>query len=94
MIVDRNWRRRSGEIDVIAQRGQTLVICEVKTRSSQHFGEPSLAVDRGKQQRLRRLAVEWLSENSFRGSVRFDVAEVIIESEGAQPLVQVIESAF
>ncbi len=93
-IVDRNWRCRSGEIDVIAQRGHTVVICEVKTRSSRHFGEPSLAVDRRKQQRLRRLAATWLSENTFRGSVRFDVAEVIIESDGAQPSVQVIEAAF
>lgn len=94
MIVARNWRRRFGEIDVIAGRGSVVVICEVKTRSTQHFGPPSLAVGREKQMRLRRLAATWLKENSFRGAVRFDVAEVIIDQRGTPPTVNVIEAAF
>ena len=94
VIVARNWRRRRGEIDVIARGDHVLVICEVKTRSSQYFGEPSLAVGREKQQRLRRLAGEWLSENPWRDVVRFDVAEVIIDARGTPPMVRVIESAF
>jgi putative endonuclease len=93
-IVDRNWRRRRGEIDVIARGDCVLVICEVKTRSSQYFGEPSLAVGREKQLRIRRLAAEWLSENPWRDVVRFDVAEVIIDARGTPPIVRVIESAF
>ncbi len=93
-IVERNWRRRRGEIDVIVRRGQTIVICEVKTRSSKYFGTPALAVGRDKQLRLRRLAAEWLMENPFRGAVRFDVAEVTIAASGLVPDVQVIEAAF
>lgn len=93
-ILERNWRRRSGEIDIIARRALVVVICEVKTRSSRYFGDPSLAVGRDKQSRLRRLAAEWLMENPCRDTVRFDVAEVIIDPRQHLPTVQIIEAAF
>ena len=52
-VVDRNWRCRDGEIDLIATVGATLVICEVKARSSLAYGHPAEAVTPAKQRRLR-----------------------------------------
>ena len=88
-VVDRNWRRREGEIDLILRREKTLVFCEVKARSSDRFGAPFEAVTRQKQLRLRRLASMWLSEHRMGAAeVRFDVASV----RGS--VVDVIEGAF
>ena len=92
-IVERNWRCRQGEIDIVASRDSVIVICEVKTRATADFGSPALAVDANKQQRLRRLAAHWLSENpTTRASVRFDVAAVVGPKEDVS--LEVIESAF
>jgi putative endonuclease len=69
------------------------VICEVKTRANADFGSPALAVDVIKQQRLRRLAAHWLSENPRpRANIRFDVAAVIGPKETVS--LEVIEAAF
>lgn len=89
-VVERNWRCPDGEIDLILRRGRTVVICEVKTRSTDRFGSPFAAVGADKQRRLRRLGARWLRECAHGGSVqlRFDVAGVT----GAR--VQVIEAAF
>ncbi|MCU0309999.1 MAG: YraN family protein [Acidimicrobiales bacterium] len=88
-VVARNWRCRDGELDLVLTRGRTLVVCEVKTRSSAAFGSPAEAVTPAKQARIRRLAVRWLEETGSRpGHLRFDVAGVI----GAD--VEVIEAAF
>src|SRR5450755_1272226 len=85
-IVDRNWRVRDGEIDLVARRGRTIVFCEVKTRSSDRFGSPAEAVTATKQRRLRTLAAKWLAEHPERhGEVRFDVASVT--PAGASPTV-------
>ena len=59
-VVDRNWRVREGEIDVIARRGSTIVFCEVKTRRGDAYGSPAEAVTARKQARLRTLATLWL----------------------------------
>ncbi|HTN81061.1 MAG TPA: YraN family protein, partial [Acidimicrobiales bacterium] len=76
-VVDRNWRRREGEIDLVLQRDRLVVICEVKARSSTRFGMPFEAVTRAKQLRLRRLGAMWLVERGLRGvDLRFDVASV------------------
>ena len=92
-IVDRNWRVREGEIDLVAQRERTIVFCEVKTRSSDRFGVPAESVTLTKQRRLRVLAARWLSEHpDRRGQVRFDVASVV--PAGATPSVTVLEAAF
>jgi putative endonuclease len=77
-IIETNWRCPRGEIDIIATAGSTLVICEVKTRSSTSFGEPAEAVGRAKSARLRLLAGQWLAEHPGCWSeVRFDVVSVL-----------------
>ena len=88
-IIDRNFRCKFGEIDVIATRGSIAVFCEVKTRSSGRFGDPAEAVDWRRQGRLRRAAVHWLNQQDVHFSqVRFDVATV------RQDVVTIIEAAF
>ena len=81
-IVERNRRVGRGEFDLIARRGDTIVFCEVKTRSSDRFGHPWEAVGPAKQQRMRRLAAQWLRSvgDEARGisTVRFDVVSVIV----------------
>jgi len=78
-IVERNHRCSLGEIDVIARRGNLLVFCEVKTRRTDRWGDPSEAVHPRKQARLRRLAGHWLATNAPGSvSVRFDVVSVIV----------------
>ncbi|CAN5819127.1 YraN family protein [soil metagenome] len=76
-IVDRNWRCGDGEIDLIARRGDLVVICETKARRTDRFGPATSAVGVRKQQRLRGLAARWLRETGTSGvTVRFDVAAV------------------
>jgi putative endonuclease len=88
-VLDRNWRCREGELDLVLARDAAVVFCEVKTRSSLAYGSPADAVTPTKQRRLRRLAVRWLAEHEVRaGLIRFDVAAVLPGS------VEVIESAF
>ena len=63
-ILDRNWRIKSGEIDLVAQDGDGLIhFIEVKTRSSEKFGHPLEAITPEKAARLQRLALGWLSTN-------------------------------
>ena len=58
-ILDRNWRCAGGEVDVVARAGALLVFVEVKTRRTDLFGDPLVAVDARKRARLWRLAHAW-----------------------------------
>ncbi len=78
-ILDRNWRCRTGELDVIATDidGTTVIFVEVKTRSGDGFGGLPEAVTEQKVRRLRRLAAAWLAEQDTRWpAVRIDVIGV------------------
>ncbi len=73
-ILERNWRRRGGEIDIIAEKGSTLVFVEVKARRGARFGSPEEALTPTKRKRLLTLAQIYLS--SYKGKaqrVRLDV---------------------
>jgi putative endonuclease len=88
-VVDRNWRCRSGELDLVLRKGGLVVFCEVKTRSSDAFGLPAEAVTRQKQQRIRVLAARWLDESPAPAAeIRFDVASVLDRE------IEVIQAAF
>jgi putative endonuclease len=92
-VLDRNWRRREGEVDLIVRLGKTVAFCEVKTRSSDRFGTGAESVLEAKQRRIRRLAARWLSEltpasGRTRVEVRFDVVSITAGR------VEVIENAF
>jgi putative endonuclease len=93
-VVDRNWRVREGELDLVARNASgTLVFCEVKTRRGDAFGSPFEAVTITKQRRLRTLAMRWLAEHRVRaGELRFDVAAV--RMRGSVGEIEVLEAAF
>jgi putative endonuclease len=79
ILLDRNWRTASGEIDIIARDGNAVVFCEVKTRRGSVFGDPAEAVTTYKTRRLRVLAAQWLAIAQVRPSeVRFDMVKVMV----------------
>ncbi|MGN6721915.1 MAG: YraN family protein [Marmoricola sp.] len=83
-VIDRNWRGPSGEIDLVLRDGDTLVICEVKTRTTADHGHPLEAVSGKKAQRLRRLAAQWMEAHQVRpADVRIDVVGVLQSGHGA-----------
>jgi putative endonuclease len=88
-VVDRNWRCRTGELDLVVRHGRTVVFCEVKHRRGVDYGTPAEAITYEKKQRIRHLAARWLEDATPRpGEIRFDVAAVL---DGE---VEVLEGAF
>jgi len=92
-ILERNFRSRYGEVDIIARKDGCLVFIEVKSRSSHRFGTPQEAVTRKKQLRLSRVARDYLLRHGgLEQSCRFDVVAV---SEGSgQPRFDLLVNAF
>lgn len=87
-VLDRNWRCRAGELDLVGREGSTLVMVEVKTRSSLAYGSPAEAVDRRKAVRIRHIAALWMAnyresgEQPFWRDIRFDVVSVLRRRSG------------
>jgi putative endonuclease len=82
IILERNWRVKDGEIDLIAREGSLLLFVEVKTRTSEKFGHPLEAIDRHKAFRLQKLALTWIALNDKWGSeYRIDCAGVIMRGD-------------
>lgn len=78
-IVERNWRCKSGEIDIVALDGKTLVLCEVKTRRTVAKGSPEDAVTPTKQRRITRLAEAYIQSAGIDPvAVRFDVVSILV----------------
>lgn len=91
-ILERNYRTRSGEIDLIALHQGTVAFVEVKTRSSDAFGAPELAVNHRKQRRMIKAALGYIrSKKLHQVPCRFDV--VAITTAGEQK-VELIQNAF
>ena len=88
VVLDRNWRCRQGELDVVARdTGGQLVFCEVKTRRSTRCGSPVEAVGHEKARRLRTLAWAWLDAHQHRGAAfRIDVIGVLWPQDGPAEL--------
>ena len=93
-ILARNYRCRLGEIDLIAQHDSVIAFVEVRTRRGSVFGPPELSVDRRKQQRLIRTALDYLSKHRCgQCAFRFDVAAIEVDSRDLAKL-RYIENAF
>ncbi|GAA2574471.1 YraN family protein [Actinomadura fulvescens] len=85
-ILDRNWRCRLGEIDIVAHDGRQHVVCEVKTRKNTALGTPFEAITPQKAIRLRRLAWRWAARHGVPGDgVRVDVLCLLAEPPRAAP---------
>lgn len=89
-LIARNWRCAAGEIDLVAEDGNDLVVVEVKTRRGEDFGHPLEAVDTRKRMRLWRLAMAWVAAHpqSAQGRrLRLDAVSVL----GPDPRTATIE---
>ncbi len=88
-ILERNWRCRLGEIDIVAAESGvdrlTLVFCEVKCRSGLGFGHPLEAITYAKMRTLRQLAAVWMREHRMKASaIRLDAIGVVL-TPGQEP---------
>jgi putative endonuclease len=93
-VLDRNWRCREGELDIVARDRDALVFCEVKTRRGVGFGHPVEAVTGAKQRKLRTLAQRWLATHDEHApELRFDVVGVLVRPD-RPALVTHLRAAF
>ena len=91
-ILEKNWRFKNLEADIIATVGTLLVIAEVKTRKSNYFGEPETFVNKQKQKNLIKAAQEYIQRNQLDLEVRFDIISIILGD--GQMKINHIERAF
>ncbi|WP_193612275.1 YraN family protein [Nocardioides lijunqiniae] len=83
-LLDRNWRCEEGEVDLVLREGAVLVVCEVKTRTSDVCGSPHEAISRAKLDRLHRLAQRWADDHGVRPpETRIDLVAVLRPPRGA-----------
>jgi putative endonuclease len=93
ILVERNYRTRYGEIDLILRKDDTLVFVEVKLRRTTGFGDPLEAVTSRKQRTIRSLAVQYLSDRSPNvDTLRFDVIGIL--ARGNKVRIRHVKNAF
>ncbi len=91
-ILYRNYKTPYGEADIIAKDNDTVVFVEVKTRSNLSFGYPFESVNLKKQERLKRIALNYLKVANYPTKIRFDV--ISISSENGLSKIEHIKEAF
>ena len=92
-ILERNYKNRFGEIDIIAQLDGVICFIEVKARHSLNLGSPQEAVTASKQRQISRVAVSYLKENKLlERSARFDVLALLYLN--SQPQISLITDVF
>ncbi|MDD3887825.1 MAG: YraN family protein [Patescibacteria group bacterium] len=79
IILDKNFRSRYGEIDIIAKDGEAIVFVEVKTRTNLEYGQPQEAVDFFKLKKMAKTIYNYISLNNIRGAVRIDVVAINLD---------------
>lgn len=93
--LEKNYKTRFGEIDLILEKGELLIFCEVKTRKENSLYRGALAVTKAKQKRIILATQHYLcSMQLSQPFVRFDVAEVYYSKGDELPKINIIESAF
>ncbi len=78
-ILERNYRFRRAEIDIIARLNQKMVFVEVKTRSNGNFGFPEMAVGDAKMEAIYQCAEAYIDQNAWLGPIRFDIIAIILQ---------------
>lgn len=91
-ILERNWRTGKLEIDIIARKGEELIIAEVKTRSTREYGDPASFVSMKQQRNLIKAANAYVFMHNLYNEVRFDVFSVFDYGTGME--IEHIEDAF
>lgn len=91
-IIEKNYRFKKNEIDIIAQYGSQLIIIEVKTRHSSEIGEPWMAVNRSKQKAIIQVANQYIQSKQINLDTRFDIISIVHNNLGTK--IEHIEDAF
>ena len=92
IVLEKNWRFKRSEIDLICKKDDTLVFVEVKTRSYVAFGEPEAAVDQKKAEKVMEGAEEYIFQNDWHGDIRFDIVSILM-NDGKQKVLH-LQDAF
>lgn len=91
-ILQRNYRFKKSEVDLICSRNKLMVFVEVKTRSSKAFGNPESFVSQNQQEAIIRAAEEYILERNWEGDIRFDI--IAIYKKGTEEELVHFEDAF
>jgi putative endonuclease len=92
-ILARRYRRRGGELDIVARDGTTVVFVEVKSRDGRNFGDGAEAVTPIKQRRIAALALDYMARHKMHECpCRFDVVSIAIEH--GKPVIELYQNAF
>jgi putative endonuclease len=91
-ILHRNWHFGHDELDIIARDGEWLVIVEVKTRTTDHYGEPEMEVKPSKMRAIVKTADAYIQLADFKGETRFDVIGILLG--GGKVVLNHIKDAF
>jgi putative endonuclease len=93
-VLERNWRCDEGEIDIVLRDGATLVVCEVKTRTSDVAGTPHEAITATKLARLQRLGERWAAARGIHpDGIRIDLVAVLRPRRGA-PVIEHVPGLY
>lgn len=92
-IIETNWYHDKDEIDIIAKEKDELVIVEVKTRSTDYFGDPEDAVGPQKEEFLIRATEKYLEENELDMDTRFDIVSIILNRR-EQKITHIVDAFY
>lgn len=94
-ILQRNYRRRNGEIDIVCYDHGTITFVEVKTRYSDKYGPPELSVTEAKKRQIVKVALQYVAEKKIEGmSLRFDVVSIFYSPNKKHPTITLFKNAF
>ena len=94
-LVERNFRVRQGEIDLIVKNDQFLVFVEVKTRKNNLFGAPQAAVDYRKQNKIKKIAKFYLRDKKYiEYKLRFDVISILYKNDDNDIVLEHYKNSF
>lgn len=96
-IIEKNYRSRLGEIDIVAKEDESIVFVEVKTRCSTDFGLPEEALSYDKRRRLSKLALGYLAHRRIKDTnCRFDVVSILMDNKKVRKVnhIKLIKNAF
>ncbi|MBK7523443.1 MAG: YraN family protein [Saprospiraceae bacterium] len=92
-ILERNWRFRKAEIDIICKKDNILVFVEVKSKSYKYFGEPEESISVYKENLIIDAASQYMVLNNYEWEIRFDIISILFE-KNKTPLIHHYEDAF
>ena len=94
-IIQRNYRCKLGEVDIVAEQDKTLVFVEVRTQQTEKFGPPQYSINSAKRSHISRVALFYIKEKRLvEQSCRFDVIAITFPSGSRKPNIEHIENAF